>query len=317
MGGFNLQWGSILRRNWPYFVVILIGLMVLSMYRVSYIIYIFTLLGIYAIGALGLDVMCSWTGMLIFCPSAFALIGGYTAALLVTKAGIPFLAALIIGAGVAGLIAIAVTYGALLMKKPFEIVVITYSFEMVVYYLLNNWKWAGGSLGVRNISYPSVFGYPLETLASQYVLTLVILSIVVLLVLSFYRSRWGLLIRASREDWELTEALGNSVTKARLMAFVVGAVLLGVSGTLYGFILHTLTPSSFTWDMTIIFFMVIVLGGMGTILGPIVGALLIIGLPEVLHAVGEWRLFIFGFLLVFIIIVFPKGVVGSISRGRV
>ncbi|MBI4595257.1 MAG: branched-chain amino acid ABC transporter permease [Candidatus Tectomicrobia bacterium] len=307
----------LLRRNWPYFVALLVGLLILFMHSNNYLMYVFTLVAIYAIGAMGLDIMCSWTGMLVFCPSAFAVIGGYTSALLITKLNVPFLVALVIAALAAGFMAMLVTYGALLMKKPFEVVVITYAFEMVVYYLLTNWAWAGGSLGIRNIPYPSLFGLTLETLPSQYILTFVLLGIITIFVLLFYRSRPGLLIRASKEDWELTEALGNSVVKSRLIAFIAGAVLLGISGSLYGFILHTLTPTSFTWTMTVIFFMIIVLGGMGTVLGPIVGALIIVGLPEALHAAGQWRLFIFGFLLIFVIIAFPKGLVGSISRGRV
>lgn len=312
-----MQLSLILKRNLPYLTALVFGLLILLMHRNSYIMYVFILVAIYAIGAMGLDIMCSWTGMLVFCPSAFAIIGGYTSALLVTKANFPFLVALLIAALVAGFVAMLVTYGALLMKKPFEVVVITYAFEMVVYYLLTNWAWAGASLGVRDIPYPSIFGLALETLPGQYILSFILLFVITIFVLFFYRSRSGLLIRASKEDWELAEALGNSVVRSRLIAFIAGAILLGISGSLYGFILHTLTPSSFTWSMTVIFFMIIVLGGMGTVLGPIVGALIIVAVPEALHAVGQWRLFIFGFLLIFVIIAFPKGVVGSLWRGRV
>ncbi len=312
-----MSFSVFMKRNWSYLAALLAGLLILLMHGNNYIMYVCTLVAIYAIGAMGLDIMCSWTGILVFCPSAFAILGGYTSALLMTKANVPFLLAVLIAALIAGLVAMVVTYGALLMKKSFEVVVITYAFEMVVYYILTNWAWAGGSLGVRNIPYPSLFGLTLDSLVGQYILTFAMLFIITIFVLLFYRSRSGLLIRASKEDWELTEALGNSVVRSRLIAFIIGAALLGIAGSLYGFIIHTLTPSSFTWSMTVVFFMIIVLGGMGTVLGPIVGALIIVGVPEALHAVGQWRLFIFGFLLVFAIIAFPKGVVGSILRGRV
>lgn len=304
-----------IKRNWPY---VTLGIILLALYGIfsdnPYILYVLTLVMMYALMSTGVGIFTGWAGILIFCPSALAVIGAYTSSLLVMHTPIPFLLALILAALASAAVGVAISYAAIVIRQEMEILVVTFSFEIVVYYLLGNWKAVGGFLGLTGIPYATIGPIMLDSVQSLYIFSVIVLMIVLVLVVWFYRSRLGLLIRAVHEDEGLAEAVGHNTATLKVIATAAGAACCGIGGVLYAFSLHAVSPGAFTLSNSVILVLIALLGGMAIPLGPIVGAFFVIGIPETLHFLGDLRLIIFYAVLIVVVLFSPRGIVGTIWK---
>ena len=283
-----------------------------------YVMHLLVMTAIWAILALSMELVLGVTGLLSAAHGALFGIGGYTAALLAVRMGLNSWPAL-------GLAAIAGALGGLLIGLPTlrargpYFVISSLCFGLVVQIVIDKWDaLTFGPLGVTSIpalspiTVPGVARLTFDSLNAQYWAILAVLAVVVLLLRRLVDSRVGRAFRAIRVNDGLAEALGVPTMRFSLLAFMLSGAIAGVAGGFYGFYITYLNPADASFWIGLNAILFVVVGGAGTIGGPIAGAFAMTMLPEMLRLFEEWRLFIFGLLLIVIIIFFPQGIAGGV-----
>ncbi|BCV25843.1 MAG TPA: branched-chain amino acid ABC transporter permease [Firmicutes bacterium] len=268
----------------------------------AYVLQVLVLAGINVILALGLNLVSGFTGQLSLGHAAFMGIGAYTAALL-TKAGQPFLAALTAGGLVAALAGALIGIPTLRLRGDY-LAIATLGFGEILRVVALNQKITGGPVGLRAI--PGYTTLPIVLIA----VALTYLSLVRIL-----GSRLGRAFVAVREDELAADAMGIDTTQTKILAFAVGAFYAGVAGGLYAHYIRYINPSNFGFMRSIEILSMVVLGGMGSLPGAVLGAVALSTLPELLRsvspAVAQYRQLIYGALLVVAMLWFPQGLAGG------
>jgi branched-chain amino acid transport system permease protein len=306
----EVTWSSVAL---PSVIIVGVGLLAAPMViQSSYFGLTSHLILMFAVMAVGYNVILGWPNMLVFAPSAFAIIGGVTSALLAMQLDVPVLIALIIGGVIASITGMLVALGAIVVGSAFEVVITTLAFEHIVFYLLTNWKMVG-PMGISGVPDPSLGSILIADQIGQYLFLLAILAVVVLLVTVFDRSLIGTLTVATGENEELLRSIGYNPSRYKIIAIALGAFILGVGGGLYAHINSLITPGSFGIQQTIFLMTIVIVGGMRRILGPVVGAIIMVSIPELtrLFGIGQIRAYIVGSALVLVVMFFPDGVLGS------
>ncbi len=301
-------------------VAALLVLLALAPLRLGgYELTVLTVMLVFVLLTVGLDLVSGYCGQSSFAQGAFYGIGAYTAAILSRDLGTGILVNLPAGAVVAGLFGILLGIPALRLSGHF-LGIVTIAFQTIVYLVLSQWTaFTGGQVG---ISLPptgqlSVFGLPLvriDDVRSFYWLALVVSVVGLTIAWRLTRSRLGQEWIAIRDDEKLAGAIGLNATSGKLAAFVFSAALAGMAGVLIAHALRGVTPDDFTiWTSATIVAMMVV-GGRGTFVGPILGAVLLTALPEVLGRLAEYKLIIFGGLMIVMVTFLPEGLFGWASR---
>lgn len=268
----------------------------------------------FAVMAVGYNVMVGWPNLLVFCPAALAIIGGVSSALL-SQTGLPFLAAFLLGGCVAALAGVIIGLFAVIIRTPFDFVIATLAFEQLVYYGMIVWDKVGPA-GLRAIPNPEVAGVELTSQFEVYLFLLAVLVLAVMIVAAFDNSLLGTLSIATSENENLLTSIGYQPSKYKLISTVLGAFLLGIGGALYAHTTNLVVPNSFTLTQTVFLLTIIVVGGLRTIYGPIVGAVVMVGIPEFsrLFGISGIQNYLIGLALIGIILLAPQGLVGSLHH---
>ncbi len=287
--------------------------LVFSMYQINIMItgLIYVMLG------LGLNIVVGLAGLLDLGYVAFYAVGAYTYALLNYHYGMGFWIVLPIGAGLGALFGILLGFPVLRLRGDY-LAIVTLGFGEIIRLILENWnEFSFGPSGIANIPRPSFFGiqFSLQD-ATIYIYYLMILLVLftIFVVNRLQNSRIGRAWIALREDEVACEAMGIDRRKTKLTAFALGATWAGMAGVIFAAKTTFINPASFTIWESIIILCIVVLGGMGSIIGVIVGALVLILLPEYLRAFSEYRMLIFGTMLVLMMVFRPGGIVPDVRR---
>ena len=293
---------------------LLLFLIILPLFLNNYYIDVLTLAGLYAVLALGLNISVGLAGLLDLGYIAFYAIGAYTYALLSTKLGISFWLALPIG----GLIASGIgwTLGIITLRLRGDyLAIVTLGFIQIVHLILNNWdSLTGGPNGILGIARPSIASFKLNQPIHFYYLILCIAVLTAIVINRLNNSRLGRAWIAMREDEIAAEAMGIDTTRMKCLAFSMGAFWAGLAGVFFAGKFAFVSPESFTFFESVFVLAMVVLGGMGSIPGAIIGAVILIILPEVLRGFASYRMLIFGAALVAMMIFRPQGLIGSPRR---
>jgi len=267
------------------------------------------IVGIYIILTLSLNIISGYAGQASLGHAAFFGIGAYTSALLTLKAGFSFWVALPSAMIVAGFIGAGVGIIALRIKGDF-LAVTTIGINFVIVTVFEYSDFFGGAYGIMGIKYPMFFGLKISKI---YYLMLVSFFVIATALFCFLISKsWiGLALEAIREDEDAAEASGLSCAKFKIIAFAIGCAFAGLAGVLYAHFMRFITPNDFTFPVSITIVAMMVVGGIGTIRGPILGALLIATLPELLRPLANYRLLFYGALIVFMTRFQPQGLFGE------
>ena len=272
---------------------------------------------IYIMLGLGLNIVVGLAGLLDLGYVAFYAVGAYSYALLNHHFGIGFWTALPIGAGVGVLFGILLGFPVLRLRGDY-LAIVTLGFGEIIRLILENWnEFSFGPSGIGNIPRPSLFSIQLSLQnATIYIYYLMILLVLftIFVVNRLQDSRIGRAWIALREDEVACEAMGVDRRKTKLTAFALGATWAGMAGVIFAAKTTFINPASFTIWESIIILCIVVLGGMGSIIGVIVGALILILLPEYLRAFSEYRMLIFGGMLVLMMVFRPGGIVSDVRR---
>lgn len=262
--------------------------------------------------ALGLNIAIGLGGMLHLGYAAFFGIGAYTYALLNINFGIGFWVALPIGAAVAAILGIVLGVSVLRLGGDY-LGIVTLGFAEIVRIILENWVGlTNGPRGMPGIDRPSLFGLDLSLAQATDYTYYIAAALTIATIFFVYRleySRLGRTWEAMREDDIASEAMGVNVMLAKLQAFALSSVFAGVAGVLFAAKTTFVSPKSFTLLESVTVLLAIVLGGIGSIPGVIVGALFVSLLPEVLREFSQYRMLLFGGILVIMMVFRPGGVV--------
>lgn len=289
----------------------------------EYTFHILVLVGIYTTLAVSLDLLVGHTGLLSVAQAAFFGVGAYASALLEVHFGVPFLIAVASSMALAVLVAIVVASPSLRLQDDFFIIA-TLGFQMILFTVFNNWtNLTRGPLGIPGIPRPVIFGWTVQSHVEFVFLAFVIAASAYLVVGILSTGPFGRVLHAIREDEIFTESVGKHALKFKLTAFAVSAALAACAGSLYAHYMTYIDPTSFTVMESILVVSMIIIGGAGSRWGPLVGAVVLVTLPEALRFVGfpssvaaNLRQIIYGALLVIIIMFRPRGLMGKYGFGR-
>lgn len=281
-----------------------VGLVAPFVIATPYAMNIMTSAVIFVMLAVGLNIVVGYCGLLDLGFAAFFAVGAYTSGLLATRLSWPLLAtvpAVIIATALAGVI----IGGPTLRLRSDYLAIVTLGFGEIVRIIANNLEVTGGPSGIYGI--PGLFGAEAADPVVFYYAALVIVAVAVLLAARLGRSRLGRAWRFVREDEDAAEAMGVHTYRIKMAAYIAGAIWGGLAGVLFAAQLSAISPASFTFLQSALVLMAVVLGGMGSTPGVVIGAVVISLLPEILRDLADYRFFVFGVLLIVMMIVRPQG----------
>ena len=279
-----------------------------------YYIDVLTQVGIYVTLALGLNIVIGLAGLLDLGYVAFYAVGAYAYGLLSTRVGLSFWEVLPLGALLAALFGVLLGIPVLRLKGDY-LAIVTLGFGEMIRITLNNWdSLTRGPNGIIGIPRPKVFGFTFSTPIHYYYLSLAMVGLTIFVVSRLNRSRIGRAWTAIRDDEVAAETMGINLMKAKLLAFALGATWAGLAGVFFASKMTFISPESFTFFESVIILCMVVLGGMGSVPGVILGASLLVILPEVMRQFALYRMLIFGGAMVVMMILRPQGLIASSRR---
>lgn len=280
----------------------------------NYIMQIINMIGIYIILGTGINILTGYTGQLSLGQAAFFGIGAYTAALTNTRFGFGFLPALVCAMVLTGIFGLVLAVPALKVKGSY-LALLTMGFGEIVRIVMINWTpVTNGTAGVLGIESPKFFGFAFDTLPKYYFLIVIFVVAGLLYQNRLIKTRTGRALIAIREDNEAAELTGINVTTYKIRAFVLSAVYCGIAGVLYAMMIKYVSPDTFTNNTSSIILWTAIVGGFGTIIGPVIGGIVMQVLPEALRFLGNWRLVVYGVILLVVILKFPGGLYPYIQK---
>jgi branched-chain amino acid transport system permease protein len=283
----------------------------------DYVFHIIVMCGIYVILAASLNLMLGYTGLPALGHAAFSCVGAYVSALLAMNFGLSPWFGLLASAVAAGITGVVVSLPALRLKGDY-LALATFGFAVIIYSIAKNWvDVTRGPLGIPGIPGFSLFGLPLSSTWSFLLLVVLLASVTIFVLSRIVESPFGRVLQGIREDEIATSVMGKDVNRHKVLVIVVGAVFAGVAGSLYAHYISFIDPSSFTVMESITILLMAVFGGMGTLRGSIVGAIILVVFPELLRFVGlpssvaaPLRQMIYGLLLIVLMLYRPQGLWG-------
>jgi len=292
--------------------VVLLGAVALCLAGDGYQTYLLGLVGVTALVATGLNVLMGLTGQTSIGHVGFFAIGAYTTAILTKHVGVGFWPALVAAGALAAVVGGALALPALRLSGPY-LAMITLAFAFVIEHGATEWRGlTGGANGIMGMPPVSVAGAALDSRALAAAIAVATAGGVALFWL-MSRSGWGYAMRAVRDAETAAAGLGLHTIAIRWTAFVVSAAYAGVAGGLFAPLTGFVSPETFPLITSIIFVLMVIVGGQGTVTGPLVGAVIVVLLPEALSALAEYRLLLFGALLFVVLLIAPRGVVGALA----
>lgn len=272
---------------------------------------------LYIMLALGLNIVVGLAGQLVLGYVAFYAVGAYAYGLLHQFFGWGFWVCLPVGGFVAVIFGLALGFPVLRLRGDY-LAIVTLGFGEIVRLALQNWtSLTGGPRGVGDIPRPSFFGMDMDISTSTtyvYYLVLAAVAITIIVISRLKNSRVGLALQALREDEIACEAMGIDITRVKLSAFALGSCWAGFAGVIFAAKTTYINPSSFTFMESAMILSMVVLGGMGSITGVVIAALILILAPEYLRAFSEYRMLIFGAIMVIMMIFRPQGLISGERR---
>ena len=262
---------------------------------------------------LSLNLMTGYMGQMSFGHAAFYGIGAYTGALIVTRlglgSGVGFLAAML----VSGMFGLLVALPVARLSGMF-LTLVTLGFCEIVRMVELNWtSLTRGPLGIIGIAKPSFFGLEINSATGIYYLMLVLLLFTLFVIRSIIESRLGRAIKALRDDQLAATAMGVPVFRYKVMVFVISSMLAGLCGAFYAQYSNYIDPSLFTTSVSTEMLTMVIFGGLGSIAGSVIGAVVLTALPELLRGFMEYRMVFYGLLIIVLMLIQPKGLFGNIN----
>ncbi len=283
----------------------------------EYIIHIAIMVLLYGMLAMSLNLIVGYTGLLSLAHAAFMGIGAYATAILTTQYNVPFFLSILVGVGLT--IIVSFLIGLLLSRfRDDFFALVSLGFMVIIHSFFLNWQpLTNGPLGITNIIRPPFIDLTSSNLT--FLVFLLILFVVVYGVCTYIvRSPFGTTLRAIREDERAIQVFGYNTLHYKLLIFIIGAVIASIVGAFFASYITYIDPTSFTISETIFILAIVILGGLASLKGSLVGALILVVLPEALRFLGfpneiagQMRQLTYGLLLVILMLYKPQGLLGE------
>jgi len=301
----------------PILYVILAAAMIFPFLFSIYQVNVMTTVLLYVMLGLGLNIVVGLAGLLDLGYVAFYAVGAYSYALLSYHFGLDFWIALPLGALIGALFGILLGFPVLRLKGDY-LAIVTLGFGEIIRLVLENWnEFSFGPSGIANIPRPSFFGMDLSLQNATVYIYFIMVGLIIFTIFVVNRlqhSRIGRAWVALREDEIACQAMGIDKTRTKLAAFALGATWAGMAGVIFAAKTTFVNPASFTFLESAMILSIVVLGGMGSITGVICGALILILLPEYLRAFSDFRMLLFGAIMVLMMVFRPQGMISNVRR---
>ncbi|HET7848454.1 MAG TPA: branched-chain amino acid ABC transporter permease [Pseudolabrys sp.] len=302
------------RRFWLLVAAIVIGLLP-AIFTDSYWRTNLIVCAINVLLAIGLDFVLGYAGQLNLGQSAFYGIGAYASTLLITRLGVPFWIAFAAGVLLAGIAGVFLSMFAVRLRGHY-LAIASLGFAVITYQVLLNWiSLTQGPLGIYGIAPPPPIAIPglpsveFSNLADLFYLVAGFAFLTYLLLDQLVRSPVGETLTAIREDEVSAASLGVNCQRWKVFAFAVSSAVAGAGGCFYASFVGTLVPDAFFITESFTILAMVIVGGMGTLIGPVVGAILLTVLPELLRGIGDLRLIVYGVSVTLVVLFMPGGLV--------
>jgi branched-chain amino acid transport system permease protein len=289
----------------------------------AYLLYIINMIGIYAIAAIGLNLLIGYTGQISLGHGAFFGVGAYSAAILATKAHFPFLIAVPASGIITALAGMVFGIPSVRLKHLY-LCIATLAGQIILEYVFVQWESLTG--GAAGISIPSatLFGIDLGSDRNFYYVIFFCFAVMTWMAVNFIRTRYGRAFIAIRDNDQAAEGMGIPIFKYKLLSFAISSFYAGFAGALFAYYMMSITPEPFNLWLSIEYIAMIIIGGLGSIPGSVFGTIFIIILNEILSLAAEFlmnvgastgiaitiaplREFIYGLAIILFIIFEPKG----------
>lgn len=298
-------------------IVALVALPLIQFQQRAFWVRIIAYTGLFMLLGLGLNVVVGFAGLLDLGYVAFYAIGAYTYALLASSKfaiHLSFWIVLPIAALLAGIAGVLLGIPVLRLRGDY-LAIVTLGFGEIIRILVTNLRGlTGGSQGVIGIDSPMLFNFELKTGTHFYYLIYLLVLLAIFVTLRLDRSRLGRAWIAMREDEDAAQMIGVNTTRHKLMAFAVGAFIGGLGGAIFAAWQGSIFPDNFNLFVSINVISLIIIGGLGSIPGVIIGSFALIALPDILRTFSDFRLLLYGLLLVIMMIARPEGFIPSRRR---
>jgi branched-chain amino acid transport system permease protein len=278
----------------------------------AYWVHVFSLALIGVILAFSQQLLVGMAGIVSLGQGAFYGIGAYAAASLSIAYKMPFLLTIVIGGLLAG--ASSLLLVPIVRLKGSSLAVATLGFAIIVHLVMMNEDWlTGGSIGLMDIPHPTLFGFPVGGETAFYYVCLAVAALVFVTLDRIAHSRFGRALTAMSQDEEAARASGVAISLYKSKCFLIAAIASGIAGGLYAYHSRYLNPNDFSFQKSIDILMMVIIGGIGSLPGAALGAAIVVLVPEVLRSSGEFRLILFGVMVIVLAGTGNRGLAGVIT----
>jgi branched-chain amino acid transport system ATP-binding protein len=293
--------------TWLWLGLIILVLLAIFLAQNTYYLHVLGTIAVTVLVGVGLNILTGLSGQVSLGHAAFFAIGAYTSSLLMTKLQWNFWLATVMAVVISAVTGLVLAAPALRVSGPY-LAMVTVAFGIIVEQILVEWvDLTGGFGGIFNIPQPTLFN--LQPAMRNVVLLAWIAAILALISFAALKNHnWGRAWQAARDDQIAATALGLDILSIRLIAFAISAAFTGLGGVFFASIIGFISPGSFTFQRSILFLLVVILGGLGTVAGSVVGAIALVILPELINNFAEYQLLVFGILLLVTLWLTPEGV---------
>ena len=276
----------------------------------EYLLRVATMMALYVVLASSLNLIIGFTGMYSLGHGAFYGIGAYTSAILAVSLGWSFWAAMPLAGLFTALVGAFLGLATLRLRQTF-LVFGTLAFGEIVRIIIMNWpSLTRGPMGIPGIPNPAVLGHELGSSRQWYYLILAFSALMVFLIQRLYHSRVGRAWVAIREDEVAAASMGVSVFGYKVLAFTIACLIAGLAGAFYAHFVSFISADQFGMGESFLILTMVALGGTGSIIGPIIGAVILMLVPEAFRFLAEFRGVLYGAILIFVIVIKPEGLAG-------
>ena len=280
----------------------------------EYLQFMANLMLVYVLVTIGFNIIIGNLGQLAFANTAFFGIGAYTTAILMVYIGVPYVIAVVAAAVMGGIAGFLASVAALRGIRLYYLAIITLAFgELMRWVYLHGDRVTMGSDGLL-MPQPSFFGIPLDSETPKFYVFLLITTLAVKATSNLMRSRIGRAIVAIRENEAATASLGIHTARVIVLAFVWSGAVVGIGGAMFAALTERVFPESFGLTEVIVQFGMVLVGGAGSILGSVIGAITLTALPEYFRQFPGMAELFFGAIIVFVLLFLPKGLVSLLAR---
>lgn len=304
-------------RGWeaPLLFVTAVALVALPAWAPNeYYVHLANMTGLALVLTLSLNLIFGYAGQISVGHGGFYAVGAFVVAILTTKLGWPFwpaAAVAILGAAVVG----ALVGLPSLRLTGFYLAMATLGFAIVLYVILVQWEEVtGGPGGIAGIPRPSVLGMGLETEGSFYYLVLGCVTLTLWMIRNIVRSSAGKAMMALREGPSAAEALGVDTARCKIVACILSASLAGLAGAMFASLSRYVAPSHFPLVLSFVLLIMVMVGGLGSMVGSFIGAVIMVFLPEFTASLGDYHVFGYSVALLLVVMFLPEGLAGSVAH---